>query len=67
MHHLVPVVLFLPVIVLLAVLGVQQRGAVKAVAWVGGGYVFWTLTEYWLHRVASTSSPSGESARGCTG
>ena len=56
-HHLVPVVLFLPVIVLLAVLGVQQRGAVEAVAWVGGGYVFWTLTEYWLHRVVFHFEP----------
>jgi len=55
-HPAVPVVLFGPAIVLLAVLGVQGEGAVAA-AWIAGGYVFWTLTEYWLHRVVFHFEP----------
>ncbi len=49
-HPAVPVVLCDPVILLLAVTGVERSGAFAAVAWVAGGYLFWTLTEYWLHR-----------------
>ncbi len=49
-HPLVPLALFGPAIVVLAVLGVGDAGA-WAVAWIAGGYLFWTLTEYWLHRL----------------
>ena len=55
-HPAVPVVLFGPAIVLLAVLGVDGAGA-SAVAWLAGGYLFWTLTEYWLHRVVFHFEP----------
>ena len=55
-HPAVPVVLFLPAIVVLLVLGVGRTGAV-ALAWVAGGYVFWTLTEYWMHRVVFHFEP----------
>ena len=55
-HPMVPVVLFGPVIVALAVLGVAGTGG-WAVAWIVGGYAFWTLTEYWLHRVVFHFEP----------
>ena len=50
-HPIVPVVIFLPAITLLAGTALERLGALEAIAWFGGGYVFWTLTEYWLHRV----------------
>jgi dihydroceramide fatty acyl 2-hydroxylase len=50
-HHLVPVVIFLPAIVILFVLGVDRLGLLSALAFAFGGYLFWTLAEYWIHRV----------------
>ncbi len=50
-HPIVPVVIFLPAIALLAGTALERLGVLEALAWFGGGYVFWTLTEYWLHRV----------------
>jgi len=55
-HPAVPVVLFAPVIAVLAAVGIDGTGAV-AIAWMAGGYVFWTLTEYWLHRVVFHFEP----------
>jgi sterol desaturase/sphingolipid hydroxylase (fatty acid hydroxylase superfamily) len=50
-HPIVPVVIFLPAIGLLAGTAGERMGALETVAWIGGGYLFWTLIEYWLHRV----------------
>jgi sterol desaturase/sphingolipid hydroxylase (fatty acid hydroxylase superfamily) len=55
-HPIVPVVLFGPAILLFAVLGVDGAGG-WAAAWIAGGYLFWTLTEYWLHRVVFHFEP----------
>jgi sterol desaturase/sphingolipid hydroxylase (fatty acid hydroxylase superfamily) len=55
-HPAVPVVLFAPAIAILAYMGVNNRG-VEALAWITGGYLFWTLTEYWLHRVVFHFEP----------
>jgi dihydroceramide fatty acyl 2-hydroxylase len=55
-HPAVPVILFLPAIVVLLALGADRVGA-TAIAWVAGGYVFWTLTEYWMHRVVFHFEP----------
>jgi dihydroceramide fatty acyl 2-hydroxylase len=49
-HPLVPIVLFGPAVIVLTALGVAWTGA-WVVAWLAGGYLFWTLTEYWLHRL----------------
>ena len=38
-------------------LGVERVGAVGARAWALGGYVFWTLTEYWMHRIVFHFEP----------
>ncbi len=50
-HPIVPVIIFLPAIGLLAGTAGERMGALETVAWIGGGYLFWTLIEYWLHRV----------------
>jgi sterol desaturase/sphingolipid hydroxylase (fatty acid hydroxylase superfamily) len=56
-HPAVPVILFGPAIVLLAGLGVSRTGALAALGWIAGGYVFWTLFEYWLHRTVFHFEP----------
>ena len=50
-HHLVPVVIFLPAIVLLFATGVGRVGWLASLALAVCGYAFWTLAEYWIHRV----------------
>src|SRR3712207_8102250 len=55
-HPVVPVLLFGPTIAILAYMGFDVRG-VEAFAWIAGGYVFWTLTEYWMHRVVFHFEP----------
>ena len=56
-HHLVPVLLFLPEIVILFALGIPRAGIWTSLALAAGGYAFWTLTEYWLHRVVFHFEP----------
>ena len=56
-HPSVPVLLFAPAIAILMTLGIERLGAVSAVAWALGGYVFWTLTEYWMHRIVFHFEP----------
>jgi dihydroceramide fatty acyl 2-hydroxylase len=55
-HPAVPAAIFAPVIVLLGAVGLDRLGS-PAVAWIAGGYLFWTLTEYWLHRVVFHFEP----------
>jgi dihydroceramide fatty acyl 2-hydroxylase len=50
-HHLVPVAIFLPAIVLLFSTGVGRLGLAESLGWAVGGYALWTLAEYWIHRV----------------
>ena len=50
-HHLTPVLIFLPAITALATLGVIEMGPLLTLAWAAGGYLLWTLDEYWTHRV----------------
>jgi sterol desaturase/sphingolipid hydroxylase (fatty acid hydroxylase superfamily) len=56
-HPIVPVVLFVPVILFLAYTGSERAGIAAAAGWAAGGYAFWTLTEYWLHRVVFHFEP----------
>jgi dihydroceramide fatty acyl 2-hydroxylase len=56
-HPAVPVAIFAPVIVVLAVTGVGRAGPGSAVGWMLAGYAFWTLTEYWLHRTVFHFEP----------
>jgi dihydroceramide fatty acyl 2-hydroxylase len=56
-HHLVPLFLFGPVIVLLLAIGVDRLGPWRALGFAAAGYAFWTLTEYWMHRVVFHFEP----------
>jgi dihydroceramide fatty acyl 2-hydroxylase len=56
-HPVVPLVLFLPAIAVLLALGQEGTPPLKAVGLVAGGYLFWTLTEYWMHRLVFHFEP----------
>jgi dihydroceramide fatty acyl 2-hydroxylase len=56
-HPVVPVLIFLPIIVLLGATGVERSGAATAAGLALAGYVMWTLTEYWMHRVVFHFEP----------
>jgi sterol desaturase/sphingolipid hydroxylase (fatty acid hydroxylase superfamily) len=56
-HPSVPVIFFLPAIALLLAHGAGRDGAAPALAWALGGYLFWTLTEYWMHRMVFHFEP----------
>jgi dihydroceramide fatty acyl 2-hydroxylase len=49
-HPVVPVIIFLPAIVVLLALALDRMPGLEVAAWVVGGYVLWTLSEYWIHR-----------------
>lgn len=49
-HPATPAIVFLPAIFILSLLAVRDLGAMRAIASALGGYVFWTLCEYWGHR-----------------
>ena len=50
-HPIVPLIIFVPVISGLSIAGGIAVGPLSAVLWFAGGWLFWTLTEYWLHRI----------------
>jgi dihydroceramide fatty acyl 2-hydroxylase len=56
-HPSVPVILFAPAIALLFVLGIERVGFGAALLWAAGGYLLWTLTEYWMHRIVFHFEP----------
>jgi len=53
----VPLFLFVPTIIALIVIGLIHGAAAWTLAWMFGGYLFWTLTEYWLHRIVFHFEP----------
>jgi dihydroceramide fatty acyl 2-hydroxylase len=56
-HHVVPLVIFIPAIAVLFALGQEGHGPPVVVALLVGGWLFWTLTEYWLHRLVFHFEP----------
>jgi sterol desaturase/sphingolipid hydroxylase (fatty acid hydroxylase superfamily) len=57
-HHLVPLGIFLPGIGALLWLGVNGDVAPAAmVGWWAAGWLVWTLTEYWMHRLVFHFEP----------
>src|SRR5579875_2403787 len=56
-HPAVPPAIFGPAIIVLLVEGVVHGAGWLTPAWLLGGYVFWTLTEYWLHRLVFHFEP----------
>jgi dihydroceramide fatty acyl 2-hydroxylase len=56
-HPLVPLLIFVPVILVLTAWELSHRGPLSLVALVVGGYGLWTLFEYWLHRIVFHFEP----------
>ena len=50
-HPVVPPILFGPVIIFMLVEGLVLGSGWATIGWIAGGYLFWTLSEYWIHRV----------------
>ncbi len=57
-HPMVPPLIFVPAIVVLFVTGARgEPTTLQVVGLVAAGYVFWTLTEYWMHRLVFHFEP----------
>src|SRR5689334_17116848 len=56
-HWSVPPLIFIPAIVILLVDSLGRTSLGATLLYVLGGYVFWTLTEYWLHRIVFHFEP----------
>jgi sterol desaturase/sphingolipid hydroxylase (fatty acid hydroxylase superfamily) len=56
-HPAVPVLIFGPAIAALIVWGLASQSAAVMVGLIAGGYVLWTLFEYWLHRIVFHFEP----------
>jgi dihydroceramide fatty acyl 2-hydroxylase len=63
-HPAVPPLIFLPTSVVLFVVGAKQLTTAETVGLVASGWLFWTLMEYWIHRIVFHFEPeSGPGAR----
>jgi dihydroceramide fatty acyl 2-hydroxylase len=56
-HPVVPVVIYLPAIVALLALAAADMKVLPLLGWAIGGYLFWTFTEYWIHRAVFHFEP----------
>jgi sterol desaturase/sphingolipid hydroxylase (fatty acid hydroxylase superfamily) len=56
-HPIVPLVIFIPAIAVLFAVGQEGLAPLEVAAWIFGGYLFWTLTEYWMHRLVFHFEP----------
>jgi dihydroceramide fatty acyl 2-hydroxylase len=56
-HPSVPPILFTPVIIFMLVEGLIRGAGWMTLVEFLGGYLFWTLTEYWLHRIVFHFEP----------
>jgi len=56
-HPVVPLVIFLPAIVLMIIWGLSETSVAVMVGLFVGGYALWTLFEYWLHRLVFHFEP----------
>jgi dihydroceramide fatty acyl 2-hydroxylase len=56
-HPVVPVLIFLPAIVVLFAVGQAGHSPLEVVGLIAGGYLFWTLSEYWIHRLVFHFEP----------
>jgi dihydroceramide fatty acyl 2-hydroxylase len=56
-HPTVPLYIFVPAIVVLFTLGARELTTLGTIGLVIGGYFFWTLTEYWMHRLVFHFEP----------
>jgi dihydroceramide fatty acyl 2-hydroxylase len=58
-HPSVPLFIFVPAIVVFAWASLARLAVPETIALIAGGYLFWTLTEYWLHRLVFHFEPEG--------
>src|SRR5687768_3828917 len=56
-HPLVPLVIFVPTVCALFVVGARQLTTAGTLGLLMAGWLFWTLTEYWLHRLVFHFEP----------
>jgi dihydroceramide fatty acyl 2-hydroxylase len=56
-HPAVPPIIFGPAILFLLVFGLIKGSGAWTPLELAGGYLFWTLTEYWLHRIVFHFEP----------
>jgi sterol desaturase/sphingolipid hydroxylase (fatty acid hydroxylase superfamily) len=49
-HHYVPLVIFMPAITVFLYLGYDHLSAATTLLLAFGGYLSWSLSEYWIHR-----------------
>jgi dihydroceramide fatty acyl 2-hydroxylase len=56
-HPAVPPILFIPAILFFLIDGIVQGSGALTPVWLVGGYMVWTLTEYWLHRIVFHFEP----------
>jgi dihydroceramide fatty acyl 2-hydroxylase len=56
-HPAVPVLIFGPAIVVLEAWGLAKQDVAPVLGLTLGGYVMWTLFEYWLHRIVFHFEP----------
>ena len=56
-HPAVVPAIYVPVVVVFATLALGRLEDGAALGWAVAGYVVWTLTEYWLHRVVFHFEP----------
>ena len=56
-HPAVPVVIFLPAIFIILALGAAELSVLSTLGLFAGGYAFWTLSEYWIHRAVFHFEP----------
>jgi dihydroceramide fatty acyl 2-hydroxylase len=56
-HPIVPVLIFVPGIVVLEAWGLSKVSVLLSLALLIAGYALWTLFEYWLHRIVFHFEP----------
>jgi sterol desaturase/sphingolipid hydroxylase (fatty acid hydroxylase superfamily) len=56
-HPAIPVVIFAPGIAILGALASERMSAPSLIGFFIAGYAFWTLSEYWIHRVVFHFEP----------
>ena len=56
-HWTVPLLVFIPVIIAFLAIGFTNGVGLMGIVWLAAGYGFWTLFEYWLHRVVFHFAP----------
>jgi sterol desaturase/sphingolipid hydroxylase (fatty acid hydroxylase superfamily) len=56
-HPAVPVLIFLPAILLMSAWGLSRESAGVVAGLILAGYAIWTLFEYWLHRLVFHFEP----------